>query len=72
MLLQLLEEDPRPLIRGTSAWALAKIQRFQNPLMVECIRDQVAKEDDPETIAEMTQAIERLEAKRPPRTWKDS
>ncbi len=72
LLLQLLEEDPRPLIRGTSAWALAKIQRFQNPLMVECIRDQVAKEDDPETIAEMTQAIERLEAKRPPRTWKDS
>ncbi|EFR30843.1 tRNA epoxyqueuosine(34) reductase QueG [Eremococcus coleocola] len=70
LLLQLMEEDPRPVIRGTSAWALSVIQRFQNPAMVKAIAAQLAKETDPETVTEMTQAIEKLKDKRPPRSIK--
>ena len=66
-LIQVLEEDPRPMMRGTAAWALSQIQRYYNPLLVDCVQDQLAKEEDPETIEEMTQALEALKTKRSPR-----
>ncbi len=66
-LLEVLENDPRPMMRGTAAWALAQIERYQNPAMVECIQDQLVKETEEETIHEMKQAIRTLENKRPPR-----
>lgn len=64
-LLEVLEKDSRPVIRGTAAWAISQIQRHYNPLMIECLQVQCAKETDEETIAEMTKAIAVLQAKRP-------
>lgn len=66
-LIQVLEEDPRPMIRGTAAWAIGQIQRYYNEAMVDCVADQLAKETDEETIEEMTKALETLKNKRLPR-----
>ncbi|HFI0464062.1 TPA: tRNA epoxyqueuosine(34) reductase QueG [Streptococcus suis] len=67
LLLQVMEQDTRPMIRGTAAWALGQIQRYHNPSMVQAVRDQLVKETDPETIAEMEKAVLTLEGKRLPR-----
>lgn len=66
-LIEVLEEDPRPMIRGTAAWAIGQIQRYYNEALVECVADRLAKETDPETIAEMETALETLRNKRLPR-----
>ena len=66
-LIEVMEEDPRPMIRGTAAWAIGKIQRYYNQVLVECVEEQLAKETDPETIEEMAQAVITLKEKRLPR-----
>lgn len=66
-LIEVMETDPRPMIRGTAAWAIAKIERYQNDALVEFMEEQLAKETDEETVEEMTKALETLRAKRPPR-----
>lgn len=63
-LLDLMENDPRPMIRGTAAWAISVIQRFYNPVLIECVKDQAQLETDPETQAEFEAALRRLETKR--------
>lgn len=70
LLLEIMEQDPRPMIRGTAAWAIAQIQRYYNVSMIQCVADQLEKETDPETIQEMTEAIETLKNKRMPRDEK--
>lgn len=70
VLLELLEKDPRPMIRGTSAWAISKIQRYRNPLITECVANQLARETEDETIAEMTKALRTLEEKKLPKDEK--
>lgn len=57
-LLKLIEEDPRPMIRGTAAWAVARIlKRNYNPEIVSFLEEALDKEDDPKTIFEFIQAI---------------
>lgn len=67
LLLEVMEKDPRPVIRGTAAWAIAQIQRYYNEMMIECVAEQLAKETDEETIEEMTKALSVLQAKRLPK-----
>ncbi|MBK0347419.1 tRNA epoxyqueuosine(34) reductase QueG [Aerococcaceae bacterium zg-ZJ1578] len=67
LLLEVMEKDTRPMIRGTAAWAISQIQRYHNPSMIECVAAQLAKETDEETIAEMSRALEVLKEKRLPR-----
>ena len=58
------------MIRGTAAWAIGQIQRYKNEALIECVADQLAKETDPETVEEMTKALETLRAKRLPRSMR--
>lgn len=67
LLLEIMEKDPRDMIRGTAAWAISQIQRFYNPSIVQCVEMQLEKETDEQTRAEMQQAIEVLRTKRLPR-----
>ena len=64
LLLELIERDPRPVIRATAAYAVSRIQKFQNEQMVDLIKGQLDRESDPETVTEMQKAIETLEIKR--------
>lgn len=56
-LLKLLQEDPRPVIRGTAAWALGKIGKVE-------VKDELEKakaiEKDEEVIAEIEKGIKML------------
>lgn len=53
-LIELLKNDPRPVIRGTAAWAIGKIGYEK---MEEVFRDVKAKEKDPEVLREMEKAL---------------
>ncbi|MGX7108155.1 tRNA epoxyqueuosine(34) reductase QueG [Facklamia miroungae] len=63
-LLDLIENDPRPVIRASAAYAVSVIQREKNPSMVDLIQQQLQRESDPETIEEMQDAIDRLQSKK--------
>lgn len=67
LLIEIMEEDPREMIRATAAWAISQIQKRHNEALNECVAKQLQKETDPETIEEMTRALELLKNKRPPR-----
>lgn len=67
LLLEVMEKDPRPMIRGTAAYAISQIQKFYNEMMIEAVAQQVQKETDEETIEEMMRAINVLKEKRMPR-----
>lgn len=66
-LIEVMERDTRPMIRGTAAWAIAQIQRYYNEALIECVAEQLAKETDAETIEEMQKALTTLQEKRQPR-----
>jgi len=60
-LLQLIEKDPRPMIRGTAAWAISKMmERNPNEEIIFFLEEALKKEEDLETIDEYTKAIQRL------------
>lgn len=67
LLLEVMETDPRPMIRGTAAWAIAQIQRYHHPAIIQCVSEQLKKETDKETIDEMSKALSLLSEKRMPR-----
>ncbi|MGX7349630.1 tRNA epoxyqueuosine(34) reductase QueG [Dolosicoccus paucivorans] len=67
LLIEIMEKDPREMIRGTAAWAISQIQKRYNEALNECVYEQLQKETDLETIEEMTKALEELKNKRPPR-----
>ena len=69
-LLEVMDEDPRPMIRGTAAWAIGQIQRYRNEVLIECVAEQLVKETDEETIEEMTRALENLKSKKLPRSMR--
>lgn len=69
-LIEVMEEDPRPMIRGTAAWAIGQIQRYRNEVLIECVAEQLVKETDEETIEEMTRALENLKSKKLPRSMR--
>lgn len=63
-LLGLIEKDPRPMIRGTSAWAISQIMaRNPNQELILFLEEALEKEDDRETIEEFEMAINKLEKK---------
>lgn len=64
LILELIEKDPRPVIRASAAYAVSMIQRTYNQAMIDLIVAQLAKETDPKTIEEMKQAIQRLQTKK--------
>ena len=60
-LLKLIDTDPRPMIRGTAAWAIAKIMRRNpNKELITFLEMALEKETELETISEFEQAIEEL------------
>lgn len=63
-LIQVMEEDVRPDIRATAAWSISRLQKFYNPILIQTLEDQLAKETDPSIIEEFTSAIDRLRQKR--------
>lgn len=66
-LIQLVENDPRPMIRGTAAWAISRIQKYYNQVLIDCLEEQRSREEDQSTINEMTKSIEVLKKKRLPK-----
>lgn len=68
LLLEVMETDQRPMIRGTAAWAISQIQRYYHPSIITCVQNQVEKETDPETIEEMMAAIATLKSKKMPKS----
>lgn len=59
-LLQLIENDPRPVIRGTAAWALGELARQDNLELLNFLKEQQERETDEEAFTEFEQAIQKL------------
>jgi epoxyqueuosine reductase len=60
-LLRVVDQDPRPMIRGTAAWAIGTIlQKDPNPEVVSFLEEALNKETDEETVREFEEAIELL------------
>ncbi|GAA0344981.1 tRNA epoxyqueuosine(34) reductase QueG [Bacillus carboniphilus] len=57
-LVQLMKEDPRPVIRGTAAWAIGKIGTGEGK---EALESQLVKEKDPEVIEEIQKGLSFFE-----------
>lgn len=62
-LLRCIEEDVRPVIRGTAAWSISKIVTKRDDMVLEFLQEALEKETDDEARAEMQQAIEVIENK---------
>lgn len=61
-LLNVIEKDPRPMIRGTAAWAVATItKKCPNKDILDFLKEALEKESEPETVGEMAEAIAELE-----------
>lgn len=63
-LLRCIEEDVRPVIRGTAAWSIAKIVSARDELVIEFLEEALAKEEDKEAYHEIDQAIETIKSKK--------
>lgn len=57
-LLRCIDEDVRPVIRGTAAWAISKIVRKSDDMVLEFLEEALVKETDPEAIIEFEKAID--------------
>lgn len=67
VLIEVMETDPRPVIRATAAWAISQLQRTYNQVLIDSMAEQVAQETEAEIIQEFQEALEVLEKKRPAR-----
>lgn len=65
LLIEMVEKDPRPVIRSTAAYAISIIQRELNPVLIQWLHKQIEEETDQEVIQEMKRALDRLENKGP-------
>lgn len=63
-LLRCLEEDVRPVIRGTAAWSIAKIVSARDELVIDFLEEALLKEEDAEAYHEIQQAIETIKSKK--------
>lgn len=63
-LLEVMEKDPRSVIRATAAYAVSQIQKYQNPSLIAFIEEQMSKETEQDIIDEMAEAIKKLKNKR--------
>lgn len=55
-----LLEDPRPVIRGTAAWAISRLAKKEKEVALTYLKEACEKETDKEALLEITQAISRL------------
>lgn len=62
-LLRCIEEDVRPVIRGTAAWSISKIVTKKDEMVIEFLAEALEKETDEEARAEFVKAIEVLQNK---------
>lgn len=63
-LLRVIDQDPRPMIRGTAAWAISVILRKEtNEEVLSFIEAALEKENEPETIQEFKEAIVSMKEK---------
>lgn len=60
-LLQLMEQDSRPVIRATSAWAISQILRDVTTDMLDFFKEILEKEADEEARLEIEKALKKLE-----------
>ena len=58
--LRMIEQDPRPVLRGTAAWAIAEIVRESNPELLAFFSERLIIETDEETKAEMEKAYLKI------------
>ena len=56
----MVEQDPRPVLRGTAAWAIAEIVREANPELLAFFSERLIIETDEETKAEMEKAYLKI------------
>ncbi|MCA9766590.1 MAG: tRNA epoxyqueuosine(34) reductase QueG [Carnobacterium sp.] len=63
-LLHCLEKDPRPVIRGTAAWSIAKIVSYKDEMIMEFLKEVLEKETDKEAQDEMNKAIASIHMKK--------
>lgn len=56
-LTRLLKEDPRPMIRGTAAWALGEIGKIEAQ---DVLTESLVTEEDEFVVSEITQAMKQL------------
>lgn len=59
-----VEKDPRPVIRGTAAWSIAKIVSFKDEMIIEFLEEAIAKETDEEAKLEIENAIASVRIKK--------
>lgn len=62
-LLRCIEEDVRPVIRGTAAWSISKIVTKKDEMVIEFLTEALEKETDEEASIEFIKAIEVLKNK---------
>ncbi|MCD5001427.1 tRNA epoxyqueuosine(34) reductase QueG [Enterococcus saccharolyticus] len=55
------QEDVRPVIRGTAAWAIGRLGNKEPDQWIDQLEQLLAKEEDPEAAYEMEQAILQLQ-----------
>jgi epoxyqueuosine reductase len=58
-LLSLIKNDPRPVIRGTAAWAIGRIGDPQ-PQTLEVLKNHLTTEQDPDVLKELEKGIAML------------
>lgn len=59
-LLAVIETDPRPVIRGTAAWALGELASPDNLAIIDFLTDLQEKESDQEVLEEIAYALNQL------------
>lgn len=59
-LLAVIDNDPRPVIRGTAAWALGELASPDNQAIIDFLTDLRAKETNEEALAEIDYALNKL------------
>lgn len=73
LLLRVMKEDPRPVIRGTAAWAVSEIINESNEEMLEyfqeqlerALRNEASTQEEMDYVTELTEAIQTLQNKLP-------
>ncbi len=63
LLWQLVQQDPRPEIRGTAVWSISRLGSKQPDLWVTRLREHQSHESAPEVLEELTKAIIKLQEK---------
>lgn len=59
-LLELIDTDPRPVIRGTAAWALSQLVRDVTPEILDFLETAAKREEEPEAQVEFDNALQIL------------